>query len=110
MSDIERGARNPTVRVIWKLADALETQPSVLMGIAEGVLGERRLIGRVINEATAPGLLHAATAATDRRVGISCYGASSTVGSGSASGGCSSSSGPDDSEARLSDGFSTASS
>ena len=40
MSDIERGARNPTVRVIWKLAEALETQPSVLLGIAEGVLGE----------------------------------------------------------------------
>ena len=40
VSDIERGARNPTVRVIWKLADALETQPSVLLGIAEGVLGE----------------------------------------------------------------------
>ena len=40
VSDIERGARNPTVRVIWKLAEALETQPSVLLGIAEGVLGE----------------------------------------------------------------------
>ena len=40
LSDIERGARNPTVKVIWKLADALETQPSVLFGIAEGVLGE----------------------------------------------------------------------
>ncbi len=42
VSDVERGARNPTVKVIWKLADALETQPSVLLGIAEGVLGERR--------------------------------------------------------------------
>ena len=41
VSDIERGARNPTVRVIWKLADALETKPSVLLGIAEGVLAER---------------------------------------------------------------------
>ena len=40
VSDVERGARNPTVRVIWKLADALDTQPSVLLGIAEGVLGE----------------------------------------------------------------------
>ena len=40
VSDVERGARNPTVKVIWKLADALETQPSVLLGIAEGVLGE----------------------------------------------------------------------
>ena len=25
VSDIERGARNPTVKVIWKLAEALET-------------------------------------------------------------------------------------
>ncbi len=41
VSDVERGARNPTVKVIWKLADALETQPSVLLGIAEGVLGKR---------------------------------------------------------------------
>ncbi len=40
VSDVERGARNPTVKVIWKLADALETQPSVLLGIAEGMLGE----------------------------------------------------------------------
>ncbi len=40
VSDVERGARNPTVKVIWKLAEALETQPSVLLGIAEGVLGE----------------------------------------------------------------------
>ncbi len=40
MSDIERSARNPTVKVIWKLAEALETQPCVLLGIAEGVLGE----------------------------------------------------------------------
>ncbi len=46
VSDIERGARNPTVRVIWKLAVALETQPSVLCGIAEGVLGERVLGAR----------------------------------------------------------------
>ena len=40
VSDIERSTRNPTVKVIWKLADALETQPSVLLGIAEEVLGE----------------------------------------------------------------------
>ncbi len=40
VSDVQRGARNPTVKVIWKLAEALETQPSVLLGIAEGVLGE----------------------------------------------------------------------
>ena len=38
VSDVERGARNPTVKVIWKLAEALETQPSVLLGIAEEVL------------------------------------------------------------------------
>ena len=41
VSDIERGARNPTVKVIWKLAEALETQPSVLLGIAEVVLAKR---------------------------------------------------------------------
>ena len=41
VSDVERGARNPTVKIIRKLADALETQPSVLLAIAEGVLGER---------------------------------------------------------------------
>jgi transcriptional regulator with XRE-family HTH domain len=40
VSDVERGARNPTVKVIWKLADALETQPSALFGIAERVLGK----------------------------------------------------------------------
>ena len=40
VSDVERGARNPTVRVIWKLADALETKPSALLAIAEGVLWE----------------------------------------------------------------------
>ena len=40
VSDVGRVARNPTVKVIWKLAEALETQPSVLLGIAEGVLGE----------------------------------------------------------------------
>lgn len=28
------------MKVIWKLAEALETQPSVLLGIAEAVLGE----------------------------------------------------------------------
>lgn len=38
VSDVERGARNPTVKVIWKLAEALETQPSELLRIAEGVL------------------------------------------------------------------------
>ncbi len=38
VSDVERGARNPTVKVIWKLADALETQPSALWEIAEGLV------------------------------------------------------------------------
>ena len=37
VSDIERGARNPTVKVIWKLAVALETEPSSLFAIAEGL-------------------------------------------------------------------------
>ena len=35
-SAVAPGLRQP---IIWKLADALETQPSVLWGIAEGVLG-----------------------------------------------------------------------
>ena len=35
VSDVERAARNPTVRVIWKLADALGTQPSALFRAAE---------------------------------------------------------------------------
>ncbi len=37
VSDIERGARNPTVKVIWKLAVALETKPSSLFAVAEGL-------------------------------------------------------------------------
>ena len=37
VSDVERGARNPTVKVIWKLAVALETEPSVLFAVAEGL-------------------------------------------------------------------------
>ena len=37
VSDVERGARNPTVKVIWKLAVALETEPSSLFAIAEGL-------------------------------------------------------------------------
>lgn len=40
VSDVERGARNPTVKVIWKLAIALDTLPSALFGIAEGTLGD----------------------------------------------------------------------
>ena len=35
VSDVERGARNPTVKVIWKLSDALGTRPSVLFALAE---------------------------------------------------------------------------
>ncbi len=37
VSDIERGARNPTVKVIWKLAVALDTEPSALFAVAEGL-------------------------------------------------------------------------
>lgn len=42
VSDVERGARNPTVRVVWKLADALDTDPSGLFRTAEGLLRESR--------------------------------------------------------------------
>ena len=35
VSDIERGARNPTVKVIWKLALALDTLPSALFERSE---------------------------------------------------------------------------
>ncbi|MBT8397569.1 MAG: helix-turn-helix transcriptional regulator [Gemmatimonadetes bacterium] len=35
ISDIERGRRNPTVKVIWKLAVALDTVPSGLFAQAE---------------------------------------------------------------------------
>ena len=38
VSDVERGARNPTVKVIWKLSRALDTQPSALFRIAEAAL------------------------------------------------------------------------
>ncbi len=37
VSDVERGARNPTVKVIWKLAVALDTEPSALFAVAEGL-------------------------------------------------------------------------
>ena len=40
VSDVERGARNPTVKVIWKLADGLETRPSALFGMAERLLAK----------------------------------------------------------------------
>ena len=35
VSDVERGTRNPTVKVIWKLALALETRPSALFRYSE---------------------------------------------------------------------------
>lgn len=35
VSDIERGARNPTVKTVWKLAEALDTLPSKLFSLAE---------------------------------------------------------------------------
>ena len=41
VSDVERGARNPTVKVIWKLANALDTSPSALFERAERVLAGR---------------------------------------------------------------------
>ena len=40
VSDVERGVRNPTVKVIWKLAEALDTEPSALFTLAEGVMAE----------------------------------------------------------------------
>ena len=39
VSDVERGARNPTVKVIWKLAVALDTEPSALFVLAERAMG-----------------------------------------------------------------------
>lgn len=35
ISGIERGARNPTLDVIWRLAQGLETKPSTLLASAE---------------------------------------------------------------------------
>lgn len=35
VSGIERGVRNPTVSVVWRLADGLGTAPSELFRIAE---------------------------------------------------------------------------
>jgi len=42
VSDVERGARNPTAKVIWKLAEALGTKPSHLFGMAERASGRSR--------------------------------------------------------------------
>jgi transcriptional regulator with XRE-family HTH domain len=35
VSDIERGRRNPTVRTLWKLANALQIMPSKIVMEAE---------------------------------------------------------------------------
>jgi transcriptional regulator with XRE-family HTH domain len=35
VSGIERGVRNPTLRTMWRLADALSTSPSVLLRASE---------------------------------------------------------------------------
>lgn len=41
ISGIERGVRNPTLRIIWCLADALSTTPSALMRASERRLRSR---------------------------------------------------------------------
>lgn len=38
VSGIERGVRNPTMRIVWKLARALDTKPSTLLTEAEALL------------------------------------------------------------------------
>ena len=40
VSGIERGVRNPTLLVILRLAEGLETTPSELMNLAEERLGD----------------------------------------------------------------------
>lgn len=40
VSGIERGVRNPTLRIIHVLADALDTTPSALLAEAERILRE----------------------------------------------------------------------
>ena len=35
VSDVERGARNPTVRTLWKLAEALGVKPQFIVEMAE---------------------------------------------------------------------------
>ena len=39
VSGIERGVRNPTLRVIWRLADGLDVNASDLLSSAESFLG-----------------------------------------------------------------------
>lgn len=38
ISGVERGVRNPTIKSLWRISDALETQPSVLLHAAECAL------------------------------------------------------------------------
>jgi len=38
ISGVERGVRNPTVKSLWKISVALETQPSALLLTAEDSL------------------------------------------------------------------------
>ena len=40
ISGIERGVRNPTLKIVWRLAKAAGTRPSKLIGMAEGVPDE----------------------------------------------------------------------
>ena len=42
VSGIERGVRNPTLRTIWRLAEALSTTPSALFKASEKRIGKRR--------------------------------------------------------------------
>ena len=42
VSGIERGVRNPTLRIIWRLAEALSTTPSALFKASEKRIGKRR--------------------------------------------------------------------
>ncbi len=42
VSGIERGVRNPTLRIIWRLAEALSTTPSALLKASEKRIGKRR--------------------------------------------------------------------
>ena len=41
VSGIERGVRNPTLRIIWRLAEALSTTPSALLKASEKRIGKR---------------------------------------------------------------------
>lgn len=42
VSGIERGVRNPTIRTIWRLAEALDTKPSELIVATERFLVEEQ--------------------------------------------------------------------